>query len=231
MRVTSSNGRKRIYSAQAVPLQLKCNVLFSELVYEEKISVHLLATANWQTCTRALQVLWNTPGCWGGGGATDIPEGEMGNVGVGNVGTMQCSSTCQFELPQNRHNEAGYITFLKLFFIFLFSASLLALPVFPPSVEWSAASLSLMSLPVFSTVRRVPRWIPHTNAPFGDLSIWHGMTFMFKLQSKHPLPSYITRSKRMVQRSALSWLWKTQEGNIYFQHYHHICWVLILIVH
>lgn len=64
MQVTSSNGRKRIYSAQAVPLQLKCNVLFSELVYEEKISVHLLATANWQTCTRALQVLWNTPGCW-----------------------------------------------------------------------------------------------------------------------------------------------------------------------
>lgn len=118
MQVTSSNGRKTIYSAQAVPLHLKCNVLFSELVYEEKISVHLLATANWQTCTRALQVLWNTPGCWGGGGATDIPEGEMGNVGVGNVGTMQCRSTCQFERPQNRHNEAGYITFLKLFFIF-----------------------------------------------------------------------------------------------------------------
>lgn len=54
-------------------------------------------------------------------GAIDIPEGEMGNVGVGNVGTMQCSSPCQFELPQNRHNEAGYITFLKLFFLFFYS--------------------------------------------------------------------------------------------------------------
>ena len=33
------------------------NIIFSELVYEEKISVHLLAAANRQTCTRALQVL------------------------------------------------------------------------------------------------------------------------------------------------------------------------------
>lgn len=45
-----------------------------------------------------------------------------------------------------------------------------------------------MSLPVFSTVRRVPRWIPHTNAPFGDLSIWHGMTFMFKTPIQTPTP-------------------------------------------
>lgn len=52
------------------------------------------------------------------GRATDIPEGEMGNVGVGNVGTMQCSSTCQFERPQNRHNEAGpFLSFSSFFFI------------------------------------------------------------------------------------------------------------------
>lgn len=227
MQVTSSNGRKRIYSAQAVPLQLKCNVLFSELVYEEKISVHLLATANWQTCTRALQVLWNTPGCW-----PLTYQRERWGMLVW-VMWVRCSAAQLASLNYLRIGTMRLVTlpFLSFSSFFLFSASLLVLPVFPPSVEWSAASLSLMSLPVFSTVRRVPRWIPHTNAPFGDLSIWHGMTFMFKLQSKHPLPSYITRSKRMVQRSALSWLWKTQEGNIYFQHYHHICWVLILIVH
>lgn len=36
------------------------NVVFSELVYEEKISVHLLAAADWQTCTRALQVQYSS---------------------------------------------------------------------------------------------------------------------------------------------------------------------------
>lgn len=41
---------------------------------------------------------------------------------------------------------------------------------FPPPAESSAAFPSLMSLPVFSTVRRVHQWILWTNVLYGDLS-------------------------------------------------------------
>lgn len=103
----------------------------------------------------------------------------------------------------------------------IYTLQLLELSPFPLSAEWSAAFPSLMSLPVFSTVRRDPPWTLRTNAPFGDLSV-RPVDLIVKAPTWTPFTHIHTHSStkanRMIQSINPIHAYKGHRKEIYIFH-------------
>lgn len=148
-------------------------VVFSELVHEEKISVHLFAAADWQTCSRALQVQ-----------SKHSQHSEISKTSFNLKFKVSTDYIKKFPFPEIQCHKYSAHSHTR----FLICTLILPAGVFPPPAEWLAACPSLTSSPVCSTVRRVPRWTLRINAPYGDLPAL--LSTSGRASSPHPPPTH-----------------------------------------